>query len=180
MTLSFLAIDPDDAFPNDFKSVACSGTARFKGDVAPVPWILWRNNAVTFTMQNRSPFSVHRAHRRAPRAHRQPRLPRPRLDRPRRRNSRQMHRARRSPTLRPGAPPVKYHAAPMLPDAEPSILERIADANRRADALEREAAYFDNEPGMAHVARTRRRLAHGFRDRADRLRTETLRAKGRL
>lgn len=75
---------------------------------------------------------------------------------------------------------MKYHAAPMLPDAEPSILERIADANRRADALEREAAYFDNEPGMAHVARTRRRLARGFRDRADRLRTETLRAKGRL
>ena len=58
MTLSFLAIDPDDAFPNDFKSVACSGTARFKGDVAPVQWILWRNNAITFTMHNRSPFTV--------------------------------------------------------------------------------------------------------------------------
>lgn len=75
---------------------------------------------------------------------------------------------------------MKYHAAPMLPDAEPSVLERIADANRRADALELEAAYFDTEPGMAHVARTRRRLARGFRDRADRLRTKTLRAKGRL
>ena len=75
---------------------------------------------------------------------------------------------------------MKYHSAPMLPNAEPSILERIADANRRAETLEREAAYYDNEPGMAHVARTRRRLAHSFRERADRLRTETLCAKRRL
>ena len=59
MALSHLTIDPPDAFPNDFKSVACSGTAHFDGDVGPVQWILWRNGSVTFTVQDlRSPFTV--------------------------------------------------------------------------------------------------------------------------
>ena len=58
MKLSYLAVDPDDAFPNDFNTVACSGTARFEGDVDVVRWILWRSNAVTFTLQNLSPFTV--------------------------------------------------------------------------------------------------------------------------
>ena len=75
---------------------------------------------------------------------------------------------------------MKYHSVPTLATPEPSVLDQIADANRRADRLEQEAAYFDGEPGMTPVARTRRRLAQRFRDRAERLRTETLRAKARL
>ena len=91
-----------------------------------------------------------------------------------------MHRAHRSATYHPEVPPVKYHSAPTLANPEPSALDQIADANRRAERLEQEAAYFDSEPGMTPVARTRRRLAQRFRDRADRLRTEALRANGRL
>lgn len=73
----------------------------------------------------------------------------------------------------------KYHSAVMAAQPEPSVLEQIAEANRTAEKLEREAAYFD-ECGMPHVARTRRRFVAHHRDRADRLRTRTLEATGRI
>ena len=58
MELSHLAIDPADAVPNDFASVARSGIVRFAGYAGPVRWILWRSGTVTFTVDNLSPFSV--------------------------------------------------------------------------------------------------------------------------
>ena len=73
----------------------------------------------------------------------------------------------------------KFHSAVMVAQPEPSVLDQIADANRTAAKHEHEAEYFDQQ-GMANVARTRRRIAKHYRERADRLRTSALKAAGRI